>query len=216
MAKERKFDGVWNAEKVLASYMLFANEDGCIPYIENNKDTTDGIRRQRFYAALRAYGKIESNYLMDYDFYSLDGESHTLLSKKRSLEKMKEFRELLKQNLYADYNKKYVDSPDFHRNEYDVLQFFRELFRYRKKLYKLSMVWGGVWECSRSIGLVIETTTYLHHKQIRPVCEVIDRMLILLMGDDYDKSFTEKELFQYGYPDVTDEELYQMEIKEEW
>ena len=32
------------------------------------------------------------------------------------------------------------------------------------------------------------------------------------MGDDYDKSFTEKELFQFGYPDVTDDELYEMEM----
>ena len=70
-------------------------------------------------------------------------------------------------------------------------------------------------ECSRSMGVVIEATNSLYDKHIAPACVVIDRMRILLMGDDYDKSFTEKELFQYGYPDVTDEELYQMEIEEE-
>ena len=59
-------------------------------------------------------------------------------------------------------------------------------------------------------------TTFLFQKQIRPVCDVIDRMLILLLGDDFDKTFVEVELFQYGYPDVTDEELYQMELEEEW
>ena len=32
------------------------------------------------------------------------------------------------------------------------------------------------------------------------------------MGDDYDKSFTEKELFAFGYPDVTDDEIYQMDM----
>ena len=31
-----------------------------------------------------------------------------------------------------------------------------------------------------------------------------------------DKTFTEKELLSYGYPDVTDDELYQMSLKEEW
>ena len=56
----------------------------------------------------------------------------------------------------------------------------------------------------------------MFQKQIRPVCNTIDRMLILLLGDDFDKTFTEEELFQYDYPDVTDEELYQMELKEEW
>jgi hypothetical protein len=38
----------------------------------------------------------------------------------------------------------------------------------------------------------------------------MDRMLVLLMGDDYDKSFTEMELLSFGYPDVTDEELEDM------
>ena len=31
-----------------------------------------------------------------------------------------------------------------------------------------------------------------------------------------DKTFTEKELLSYGYPVVTDDELYQMSLKEEW
>ena len=37
-------------------------------------------------------------------------------------------------------------------------------------------------------------------------------MLLLLMGDDFDKTFTEEELFEYGYPDVTDKELYEMNM----
>ena len=30
MKKERKFDGVWDAEKVLRNYLNFANEDGVL------------------------------------------------------------------------------------------------------------------------------------------------------------------------------------------
>lgn len=33
---------------------------------------------------------------------------------------------------------------------------------------------------------------------------------MLLMGDDYDKSFIEAELLPYGYPDVTNKELEDM------
>ena len=97
-----------------------------------------------------------------------------------------------------------------------MCRFFKKLFEYRKELFVLDMKWGGVLECSRTMGIVIEATSFLYYKHIKPACEVIDRMLILLMGDDYDKSFTEKELFQYGYPDVTDEELYKMESEIEW
>ena len=38
-------------------------------------------------------------------------------------------------------------------------------------------------------------------------------MLILLMGDDYDQSFSEKELLKHGYPNVTDDEIQDMEIE---
>ena len=39
--------------------------------------------------------------------------------------------------------------------------------------------------------------------------------LSILMGDDYDKSFTEAELLPFGYPDVTDRELQDM-ILDNW
>ena len=44
----------------------------------------------------------------------------------------------------------------------------------------------------------------------KTVCNIIDRMLVLLMGDDFGKSFSEEELLPFGYPDVTDEELEDM------
>ena len=41
-------------------------------------------------------------------------------------------------------------------------------------------------------------------------------VLVLLMGDDYDKSFTEAGLLSYGYPDVTDRELEDMILDNWW
>ena len=155
--------------------------------------------------------------MIDYDMgYRIGDITYGLLSKTRSQEKIDELRELLKQNLRYEFFKRDVDAPDFLKNEHDLSYLFRPLFKYRKELWTLDMKWYEVLECCKSTGMIIEATRFLFQKQIRPVCDVIDRMLILLMGDDYDKSFTEKELFQYGYPDVTDEELYQMELKEEW
>ena len=67
-------------------------------------------------------------------------------------------------------------------------------------------------ECSRSVGTFYVVTRNLIHEHIGPLCQIIDRMIILLIGDDYDKSFTERELFAFGYPDVTDDELFQMDL----
>ena len=45
---------------------------------------------------------------------------------------------------------------------------------------------------------------------LRSASSLQRRKLVLLMGDDYDKSFTETELLPFGFPDVTDEELEDM------
>lgn len=40
----------------------------------------------------------------------------------------------------------------------------------------------------------------------------LDRLLILMMGDGYDKSFSERELItNFNYPAITDSELLELE-----
>lgn len=213
MKKVRKFDGIWNAERVLNNILCYANEKGFISYEDNKQD----IRRQRFYAAFRAYGKIEESMIED----SLFGNSWVIdpflwLSKTRSEKKMEELRRLLKDNLSYRTIKMKVDSPDFLERNYEIVCIFQTFLNYRMELLKLERIWSGVLECNMPIGIAINATTFLYRNHITPACKIIDRILVLLMGDDFDKTFTEEELFQYGYPDVTDEELYQMESEIEW
>jgi hypothetical protein len=213
MEKVRKFDGIWNAERVLNNILCYANEKGFISYEDNKQD----IRRQRFYAAFRAYGKIEESMIED----SLFGNSRVIdpflwLSKTRSEKKMEELRRLLKDNLSYRTFKMKVDSPDFLERNYEIVCIFQTFLNYRMELLKLERIWSGVLECNMPIGIAINATTFLYRNHIIPACKIIDRILVLLMGDDFDKTFTEEELFQYGYPDVTDEELYQMESEIEW
>lgn len=213
---ERKFDGVWDARRVLYNVLSYADEEGCIKYAPGGVESICGIKRQRFNAALKAYGKIEKDVLCGCELGPRIGnELGVWISKTRSQAKMKELYELLKQNMHNDFIMRGVDASNILKEEHDRLSFFKKLFKYRKELYCLDMIWSGVLECSRPIGMVIETTDYLFQKKIRPACDVIDRMLILLMGDEFDKTFTEEDLLSYGYPDVTDDELYQMSLKEE-
>ena len=213
MKKVRKFDGIWNAERVLRNILCYANEKGFISFEDNKQD----IRRQRFYAAFRAYGKIEEYMIED----SLFGNSQVIdpflwLSKTRSEKKMEELRRLLKDNLSYRTIKMKVDSPDFLEGNYEIVCIFQTFLNYRMELLKLERIWSGVLECNMPIGIAINATTFLYRNHITPACKIIDRILVLLMGDDFDKTFTEEELFQYGYPDVTDEELYQIESEIEW
>ena len=58
-----------------------------------------------------------------------------------------------------------------------------------------------------SVSMVYYATKGLYTKHIKGVSDTIDQMLVLLMGDDFDRTFTEEELLPFGYPDITDEEL---------
>lgn len=217
MGKGRILHGVWDARRVLNNVLSYADEEGYIKYVAGDAESTYGIKQQRFNAALKAYGKIEKDDWLGCETGLRIGDKWGVwISKTHSQEKMNALYELLKQNMHHDFIMRGFDAFNFLKEEHDRLSFFRELFKYRKELYSLDMIWSGVLECSRPIGMVIETTKYLFHKNITPACKVIDRMLILLMGDDFDKTFTEEELIPFGYPDVTDEELYQMSLEEEW
>ena len=214
MAKERKFEGVWDAKRILYNYISYSDKDGCLPVIETLEDSSYKIRLQRFYAALDAYGKSSECFYKRGRLWRFNpNKSRYLLGETRSKEKMIEFCELLKKYLKHDWEHVYlehIDNPTFLDDIGDIA--FVKLIEYRKKLYAIENVWSGMMECSRSVGTIYEVTRNLIHEHISPLCQIIDRMIILLMGDDYDKSFTERELFAFGYPDVTDDELFQMDL----
>lgn len=71
-------------------------------------------------------------------------------------------------------------------------------------------------ECCHSVG---ETYSYISRSILSSQKELLDkikRILVLMMGDDFDKEISEVELIEkYGYPEVTDEELYNMRIEYE-
>ena len=213
MAKERKFDGVWDADRVLRNYLKFANDEGCLVNMNSYEESPYKIRQRRFLAAMKAYGR-EENAFYQSDMLDLS-ESRIfryLISETRSKDKMDEFRYLIRQNLPSNAHYDKMVSFDSFSREMDIWLAFKKLFEFRKGLFTLEHIWSGVLECSPSLGMIYRATDNLYRNNIRAVSNVIDKMLVLLLGDDYDKTFTEKDLFQFGYPDVTDDELYEMEL----
>lgn len=209
----------WNSTRILYGYLYDSDEDGCLPNIDDWPNSSNKIYRQRFYAAMRAYGKNpEWFYRSDALWHDNRDTCCRLLSKSWSKEKMDEFRTLVKENLRSgvryDFIVKVIENPDYLKQDIQVFIVFRELMAYRKKLQAALDVWSGMMECSQSVGTIFEMTKGLNHEYLRPLCNIVDRLLILLMGDDYDKTFTEEELYEYGYPKISDKELYQMEVEE--
>ena len=200
MVERRRLNGVWDADRILQEYLHFADKSGRIKKIDMSDDTPYGIKRRRFAAAMKAYGKDVE------DFDVFEG----IVSNSCTLDKLDEFRQLLKPLLDNDYLKEEINDARFIRGSRDIHYLFEALFEYRKCLYEVENVWSGLIECPMSVSMVYYTTKGLYTKHIKGISETIDRMLVLLMGDDFDRSFTEEELLPFGYPDVTDDELENM------
>ena len=200
MVERRILNSVWDANRVLQEYLHFADKSGRVKKIDMSDDSPYGIKRRRFAAAMKAYGKDVEN------FDVFEG----IVSNSCSSDKLDEFRQLLKPLLENDYLKEEIDDARFIRGSRDTHYLFEALFKYRKCLYKVENVWSGLMECPMSVSIVVSATKDLYAKHIKGISETIDKMLVLLMGDDFDRSFTEEELLPFGYPDVTDEELENM------
>ena len=200
MTTERKLNGIWNAERILKEYLSLADKRGNIRDIDLSDDSPHGIKVRRFVAAMKAYGKDITNY----------NEFEGIVSSTCTPEKMDEIRRLLKENLDDDYLKERIDGSRFIRGNRDIHYLFMALFEYRKRLYEVEHAWSGLLECPMSVVMVVKATDSLYQKHIKAVSDIVDKMLILLMGNDYDKTFTEKELLPFGYPDITDYELQEM------
>lgn len=201
---ERKLDGLWNADRLLQNLLRFTDERGKIGSLNLSDDSPYGIKVRRFAATMKAYGKEDCLY---------HGIEHAI-SETCSEDKMDELCLLLSQNLPDEYSTAFV-KPNHLKDLRERRDLFKALFRYRKSLYKVENIWSGRMECSQTVALAYKVTTNLNRTQLKTISDIIDRMLVLLIGDDYDKSFTEAGLLAYGYPDVTDRELEDM-ILDNW
>ena len=169
---------------------------------------------------MRAYGKNPIWFYRRDGLWSDNGDiCRGLLSQSRSKEKMNEFRKMVKEHLRPsvsfDFFSKVIDNSDYLKHDIEVSIVFHNLMEYRRRLYAAEDIWSGMMECSQSIGSIYQMTQGLNSEFLWPLCKIVDKMIILLMGDDYDKTFTEEELYEYGYPKISDEEIYKMEV-EEW
>ena len=200
MSEERQLNGVWDANRVLQEYLHFADKCGRIKKIDMADNSPYGIKLRRFATAMKAYGRDVENF----------NEFEGIISKSCSPDKLDEFCLLLKPLLENDYHKKLINDARFIRGSRDIHYLFEALFKYRKCLYEVENVWSGLMECPMSVSMVYYATRDLYTKHIKGISETIDRMLVLLMGDDFNRSFTEEELLPFGYPDITDEELENM------
>ena len=81
---------------------------------------------------------------------------------------------------------------------------------HRVNLDSINHTYDGVFECSKAFMNGICHTRTVNEEIMNLVKDKIDRVIFLLLGDKYEKTFTVGELKEkYGYPAISDQELQQ-------
>lgn len=87
---------------------------------------------------------------------------------------------------------------------------FGGLFRFRRRVFELERSFTGFIEGGDAAYALSEK---LYVPALVPCDEVLDDLLVLLLGDSFAQTFTEQELAErYDYPSTTDGELLDWEI----
>ena len=92
---------------------------------------------------------------------------------------------------------------------------FHALLMYRVKIEEIHNAYEGILECSWGFMNGVMHVNNLNKEIMAMVTDKVDRVLLLLLGDKYDKKVSLADLTKkYGYPSVSDEELRDMIIDE--
>lgn len=93
-------------------------------------------------------------------------------------------------------------------------EMFESLLVYRLQLEEIADAYDGFYKYNGGFQEGWDIAQKVTDK-IEPVIIKVDKILFLLLGDKYDKSFTMSELKEkYGYPDISKQELRQAIIND--
>lgn len=210
--RKKQFTGVWDARRLLYELLSIAKsvKNGKIElYATESTDDSYKIRSKRVVSVINAF-RGRKIIFANSDSILLS----TLVSEGYSEENISELIALIEDVSPVLY-KECIGNAFSQDNIYSSReQLFSILFEYRLETYKLATHWNGVLETDIAREIAIDITRKLYDEKIENVNETLDKLLLLLLGDDFNKTFTEKELLEdYDYPNVTDEELHEMELE---
>ena len=205
--RKKQFTGVWDARRLLYELLLIAKsvkDEKIELYATESTDDTYKIRCKRIISVINAFRGckiIQSS--SDPILLSV------LVTEDYSESKISEMVSLI-EGISPIIYKKCIGNAFSKDNIYSSReQLFSLLFEYRFETYKLFTRWKGVY--GKNIGgvMAIDITQRLYNEKIESINDKLDRFLLSLLGDEFDKILTEIELIDnYDYPDVTEEELY--------
>ena len=211
-----QFQREWNAQRLIEQICqykaMFGDEFHFYENARFHKSEDDyverplkRIMRERINAVVEAYGK--------YIFGTSSLAFHGFIDENCSENKRNELEILLKEILLPeDFSPRWSIQRTL-KEHYNRVDMFSYILKFRTSIMKLELHGTGLLECNAATSMAKQMTERLYKDCFEITNNKLDRILILLMGDEFDKKFSEEELIrQYNYPSITDNELREMDL----
>ena len=191
--KDTSDDRMLGKEDILDTYLLYMKQRG----------NSRSFLRERLQALLRAYNPQCGMNLLGYFPLGI------CIDEKCSDEKLQEIQEITGFKLGEDPHDPFAD---VYRHRRDM---FHALLMYRVTIEGIHNAYEGIFECSSGFMNGAIHAKNLNKEIMAMVAEKVDRVLFLLLGDKYDQQVSLVDLKKnYGYPQISDEQLREMIIDE--
>lgn len=207
-----QFQNTWHVEKIIDSICQYKAMFGRpprydVPTYNDKKEERplSRIMRERILSVLQAYDKFVHS---DFNSFSLGFLVSENFAKDKKEEVETILKEVLPKNILEDYN--IAEMLDNYNKRAALLSC---LLDYKIFLTRLNLYWSNYLECDDATYIAMLTTEKLYSKNLNQINTRLNRIIVLLLGDDYENTYSEEELIKkYNYPPITDKELQNMDI----
>ena len=202
---------IWDAKRLIREYV---NVDHLVFRFYENSDLSfsDKVKLQRLASVICAYMDIEYDVNDTVDIVkSLFARGFNNVLSKSELTQ-EDFFEITKRlRKLADLDNFGVESRWIIDNERQAI--FHTLLKYRVNVQELMTTFSSFIEMTPGGSLASKSVVSLYNPKLIEANEIIDDILVDLLGQRFKQSFSIPELIEkYGYPSTSDSELLYWEI----
>ena len=202
---------IWDAKRLIREYV---NVDHLVFRFYENSDLSfsDKVKLQRLASVICAYMDIEYDVNDTVDIVkSLFARGFNNVLSKSELTQ-EDFFEITKRlRKLADLDNFGVESRWIIDNERQAI--FHTLLKYRVNVQELMTTFSSFIEMTPGGSLASKSVVSLYNPKLIEANEIIDDILVDLLGQRFKHSFSIPELIEkYGYPSTSDSELLYWEI----
>ena len=206
--RKKEFTGVWDAKKLLRELLeITQSAEGWQISLYKTASIDYTTKCKRVISVINAFNGRKGKEVK-YNTISL----HNLITKTYPDTMRSELISSIKELFPGIEDERIENIFSFQREFLSRMQLFGILYHYRFDVYKFSSRWRHAGDSDIAGELAADITRKFYNESMDSMNEtILDKLLLLLLGYETDKCFTEMELLEdYGYPNVSDRDIRRM------